>query len=236
MSEEDIKAGIRWDTEVRSKLEESHFGILCLTPDNLNAPWLLFEAGALAKTVDGTYVCPYLVGLKKADLSGPLTQFQAKSATEQETLQLVESINSALKDKELSASRVTTTFSRWWPDLKKALESAPPSTAPEPTRTADEMIAELLTTTREMQRALNALSPAIGGPYGLPLRPTGGIDATQALSGQQILESMLKSRMTGDRLGPQHLVGFPAGESQRTDEAPPEPDNSSPADDEPESG
>ena len=57
----DIDAGERWSNSVQKELEEPRFGILCLTQDNLTAPWILFEAGALAKTVQNTYVCPYLI-------------------------------------------------------------------------------------------------------------------------------------------------------------------------------
>ena len=49
ISTQDISAGVRWGSEIARQLERINFGIICLTPDNLQAPWILFEAGALAK-------------------------------------------------------------------------------------------------------------------------------------------------------------------------------------------
>src|SRR5438876_7271285 len=60
---DDIEAGTPWGEELNRKLETSNFGVLCLTPENSNAPWLLFEAGALAKAVSGSRVVPYRLGL-----------------------------------------------------------------------------------------------------------------------------------------------------------------------------
>jgi hypothetical protein len=60
MSAEDIDAGARWGNEVTNELAQTRCGIICLTQDNLTAPWILFEAGALSKTIEKTYVIPYL--------------------------------------------------------------------------------------------------------------------------------------------------------------------------------
>jgi TIR domain-containing protein len=60
VSQKDIAAGDRWAVEVGTKLNDSNFGIICLTPENLNASWLLFEAGAISKSFDEGAVCPYL--------------------------------------------------------------------------------------------------------------------------------------------------------------------------------
>ena len=61
MSDQDISMGARWSPEITKKLEDSKVGVICLTPENQHNPWLMFEAGALSKTVDHTYVCPYLL-------------------------------------------------------------------------------------------------------------------------------------------------------------------------------
>src|ERR1700734_3199682 len=81
LSSADVEAGARWAVDIAGNLEKSKFGILCLTPGNLDSIWIHFEAGALAKTVDNkTFVCPYLLHVQPSDLTGPLTQFQAKKA------------------------------------------------------------------------------------------------------------------------------------------------------------
>lgn len=52
MSATDIDKGTRWSEEVAAALDTMKAGIICLTPENLSAEWLLFEAGALSKTRD----------------------------------------------------------------------------------------------------------------------------------------------------------------------------------------
>ena len=47
MSAADIEKGSRGLNEVSSGLQGMKVGLVCLTPENLNAPWILYEAGAL---------------------------------------------------------------------------------------------------------------------------------------------------------------------------------------------
>jgi hypothetical protein len=69
-SDKDILAGKRWFLEVGQGLQETNFGIICLTRDNLESPWLLFEAGALSKALDEGHVCPYLLDVEVKDITG----------------------------------------------------------------------------------------------------------------------------------------------------------------------
>ena len=48
----EMEKGTRWESEITDKLEESKIGIICLTRNNLDENWILFEAGALSKTKD----------------------------------------------------------------------------------------------------------------------------------------------------------------------------------------
>ena len=60
MSRENIRKGALWRQVIAQQLRDSKFGILCLTRDNLDATWLHFEAGAIAKAVDDSLVWTYL--------------------------------------------------------------------------------------------------------------------------------------------------------------------------------
>ena len=44
VSFEDIDKGARWSTDIANEPEDSTFGIFCVTKENLEAPWLSFEA------------------------------------------------------------------------------------------------------------------------------------------------------------------------------------------------
>ncbi len=60
VSEKDISAGDRWARAIAGELETSNFGILCVTPENLRSEWILFEAGALSKSMLDAKVIPLL--------------------------------------------------------------------------------------------------------------------------------------------------------------------------------
>jgi hypothetical protein len=175
MSTADVNAGARWTAEISKALSETRVGILCLTTDNLDSPWLLFEAGALAKTIDSTFVCPYLLDLKPAAIpNGPLSQFQAKSANKAETLDLMKML-SGQTEQPLTDDMLTRAFERCWSTLEENLAKIPKSAAPaRPRKTEREILEEVLVTVRGIERKLPPPGSLAFGP-GLNLPHSEGL-------------------------------------------------------------
>jgi hypothetical protein len=150
MSKADIDKGSRWHIELASALEVTKVGIICLTPENSSAPWLLFESGALSKTIDrGTRVCTYLLaGLQPQQVVPPLGDFQATKAEKDETRQMLQDVNKAL-GLPISEQTLNDVFDLAWPKLDAALTSMPkPETAVPPKRSLEDMVAEILELSR----------------------------------------------------------------------------------------
>lgn len=124
MSEHDIQAGSRWAHELDQQLESSNFGVLCLTPENMNSAWLLFEAGSLAKSISEGKVVPYRLNLDATNVPLPLAQFQGVDANEHGTRKLLQSLNAARKQ-PVDAGRLERVFQRWWPDLNARITAIP---------------------------------------------------------------------------------------------------------------
>jgi len=125
MSDTDIHAGSRWSPEIAKSLDEADVGIVCLTRENLRAPWLLFEAGAISKKVKECVVCPYLLGMDEGEMRvSPLSQFQPSVADEVGTQKMVRAINRALKEQAQPQDRVDRIFKALWPDLQESIASA----------------------------------------------------------------------------------------------------------------
>jgi cold shock CspA family protein len=158
-SSSDIDAGARWNSTLSEQLQETQLGVLCLTAENLNAPWLLFEAGALSKIIDKTRVCPYILDLEPTDITGPLAQFQAVKADENGTKKLLHAVNSALKEHALSEDRLNTIFNVFWPHLKEILLNIPkdPQGTKEIKRSLEDMVEEILRTVRDQSSMLSGL-------------------------------------------------------------------------------
>lgn len=120
MSAHDIAKGARWSTQIASELQESIFGLLCITPDNINSQWMHFEAGALSKTIDSSRVCPLLFGMDNADLSGPISQFQSTLFSKSEMAKLVFTINQS-GGEAVAERKLEKVFEALWPDLERKL-------------------------------------------------------------------------------------------------------------------
>lgn len=149
LSSADIDKGTRWGSEVASKLSTSKAGIICLTPNNLNSQWILFEAGALSKTLENTFVCPLLIGLETSDVTGPLAQFQTTKATREQILPLLKTLNRALGDAAMPETHIEEAFEVWWPKLEAEIKSLPedgPSQRPH--RTDRELLEEIVDSVR----------------------------------------------------------------------------------------
>ena len=154
----DIEKGSRWGPEITSKLEKSRVGIICLTRDNLESRWILFEAGALSKTMDA-YVCTLLLDVNPTDVEPPLSQFQHTTANRDDFMKLLQTINAAvLKNNEraLTDTVLASVFETFWPALEKRLEGirAQTTTGAAPVRPTADILDELLATVRGIDQRL----------------------------------------------------------------------------------
>ena len=147
----DIDKGARWNSDLTAALATAKAGIICLTPNNLAAPYILFESGAISKTVEKSFVCTLLIGMETSDVSGPLAQFQATKLTKEDLLQLLKTLNKALGESALKESQAEATFELCWPKLKEKLDNLP-ADGPEgrPHRKDRELLEELVDSVRSM--------------------------------------------------------------------------------------
>lgn len=119
----DIEKGKRWNTEISEKLENSKIGIFCITKENLNSPWILFEAGAISKSSD-SYVCTFLIDINPTDLTGPLSLFQATKFKKDEVFKLLTTINQSIGkngSKSLSTDNLKSLFEIFYPKLEEKI-------------------------------------------------------------------------------------------------------------------
>lgn len=122
-----IEPGEAWGPRLQNELEQSQFGVLCLTAENFDAPWLLFEAGAMAKKFESsrTRVVPYLIDiLPEAAARSPLAQFQQVKADRDGTLFLVKSIN-ALREVPQGSERLLKVFNGGWLEFEQTMKALP---------------------------------------------------------------------------------------------------------------
>nr|WP_186812203.1 TIR domain-containing protein [Paenibacillus xylanexedens] len=169
VSSEDIDKGARWSSDIAKELSESSYGILCVTPQNISAPWLNFEAGALSKAIDKSFVSPFLFGMKRAEVKGPTLQFQSTLFEKNDIKKLVYSINAACGQNALEEARLEKIFDVWWPRLEEELlsidkelvelQSEQTKLTTQVTNTVNgneqSMIEEILELTRAQQKKLN---------------------------------------------------------------------------------
>lgn len=123
VSSEDIDKGARWSTDIAKELSDSTFGILCVTRDNINAPWLTFEAGALSKTMDKAFVSPFLFDIKRSEVDGPILQFQSTIFEKEDLKKLVTTLNKACDKDGLTSERLSKAFEVWYPTLENDLNN-----------------------------------------------------------------------------------------------------------------
>src|SRR5262245_39475153 len=101
----DLEKGAKWNSEITRELEASGVCIIAMTEENLEAPWIMFEAGAISRVVEGR-VCPIVFDCNKTDLVGPLASFQATAFNKTEVHQLLTTINNAGKDAALTETKL----------------------------------------------------------------------------------------------------------------------------------
>lgn len=155
MSSQDIGAGARWLSEVSATLNSTSVGLICITPENQHNPWLLFEAGALSKTIEQTCVCPLVLEMTPGQIDGPLTQFQANSVDRAGVGKVLSTINEQLGDRKIDGQQLEEIIDVWWPKLEEKLRAMPATPVAAVARSSNDQLEELLSLAREQLRREN---------------------------------------------------------------------------------
>jgi hypothetical protein len=154
VSSEDIDKGVRWNLELANQLQDTDYGILCVTKENYQSSWLNFEAGALSKLASGR-VTPFLIDLRATDISGPLAQFHATAATHKDVLSLVRALSERSGPPSLGERELEEIVEVWWPRLEAKLEEIRtqlPPTSSIPARDERGILEEVLALVRAIHR------------------------------------------------------------------------------------
>lgn len=194
-----IGRGSVWFTEINNELKDTAVGIICLTHQNKNAPWILFEAGALAKGLTTNLVCTFLVDLEPSDVQDPLAQFNHTMPNKDGLWSLVLTLNSSLAS-PLDGPTLNAVFESFWPEFerkfKQILDTYPQQAVIVPREDKD-MLAEILETMRgfgHRMRALEANIERVPTWDNVPVEVASSLDLNQL---EQIAGSLVGNGVAG---------------------------------------
>jgi hypothetical protein len=160
MSSKDIDRGALWFSEIADQLVDTKIGIVCLTQENKNKPWILFESGALAKGLSSSRVCTFLIGLEPSDISNPLAQFNHTMPEKEQMYSLVRTINSFLDETSLEDKVLTRVFETYWPQFQAEYNAIIEETTGDEVveeRSDQSLLQEVLETVRSMDKRVRTL-------------------------------------------------------------------------------
>lgn len=121
VSAEDIAVGSDWWIEIKNGLKVCQLGILCVTNENVSAPWIFYEAGGMASR--DLPAIPLLIGCSINSITG--TPLQGKQCVEfgnqKKFINMMKSINERLD--LLPTAVVDSTAKIGYGQLKKNAKS-----------------------------------------------------------------------------------------------------------------
>ena len=125
VSSEDIDRGSIWLNEIFEQLKDTNFGLVFVTKENQNKPWLLFESGALSKGLTENRVCTVLIDLQVRDIdsSSPIKHLNHTTLEKSEVLKLLKTINKHLDQGKVQEGRLETSFDALWPSLETKISA-----------------------------------------------------------------------------------------------------------------
>jgi hypothetical protein len=155
VSSHDITTGSLWMRTITKELAVTDTGVLCMNAENIEAPWILFEAGALSKGLEENAVTAILFGIQPSALKPPLSHFQNTPFTKEGIWKLVCDTNTRLKDNSLSDPILKKIFESFWPELEKSIGDIQLKIKlnAKPKRDQADMLEEILELCRSQARA-----------------------------------------------------------------------------------
>lgn len=204
-STDDIEKGENWDSKISGELSECKYGIICLTAENITAPWINFEAGAIAKTLDSR-VTSLMINIKPSDIQGPLSRYQATKLDRNDVFQLVSGINDVTGN-PLSPSVLETSFNALWDNMYKEIcdcineyDERDPEEIHEQENFSSEAIEEILQLVRKQNSLLSDPELLFPPKYFEYLQREFGNNRRNGMVNDALHELAKRTRMSLDRI------------------------------------
>lgn len=131
LSSKKIKAGT-FKGQILNAMRNAKFAISVLSSENKNAPWLMYEAGALSLAVEqnGGHLMPYLFCRHGSDREATIedlqyVQYQRDHEDNQEQFKkLIENLNDSLSNQnKVNGLKIANAIDDAWPDISKRLDN-----------------------------------------------------------------------------------------------------------------
>jgi hypothetical protein len=95
----DLPKGLSWHASLTQFLTRAWAGAICLVPENTRAPWLQYEAGAIAGRLStSARACTLLFGVKEEHVPSPLSEFQSTHFSLEDFRRLFVQLNGELDE------------------------------------------------------------------------------------------------------------------------------------------
>lgn len=163
VSTKDIHVGDRWATEIENGLQDAAYGIICVTPENVDSKWINYEAGAISKKIGTSSgkVAVLLIDFdSEADLEMPLSQFHAVMMTKAGFDDLAVSVNNAIEGSARADRDVVRAAELAWPRLESdlaAIKVTEPDTKKRK-RSDQDLLEEIVLRLRDMDSRMDHLA------------------------------------------------------------------------------
>jgi hypothetical protein len=162
ISSKNIERGSLWFSEITNQLQDTEIGIICLTRENVEKPWILFESGALAKGLSSTRVCTLLIDINPTDIENPLAQFNHTLPNQDGIYELIKTLNSYLGNRALQESILEKVLENYWSKFEERFQEIIVETETEtdeeiPHRSEESLLIELLRTVRSLDKRVRLI-------------------------------------------------------------------------------
>ncbi|HTI59295.1 hypothetical protein [Mucilaginibacter sp.] len=168
ISSQNIEDGELWFNAIQTQVSEIINGIICLTKENKDQPWILFEAGGLAKGLEKSRIYVLLIDLVPDDiLLSPLSAFNQTKPNKTGLKKLMHVINNRTS-KPVSTEILDQVFEKFWPDFEEKLKeiiteteiAASTTKKPVKEEVSADILAELLKSIRNLETNVNSIRNA----------------------------------------------------------------------------
>jgi hypothetical protein len=119
VSSEDIQDGARWSSDLIEILNQVTFCLICANPSNQLSPWLQYELGAIAMSVDRYAIRVLLHELTSYSIKGPLSLYDSVQVTKNEFQKLFEDLLANFTRIRLPRFDMVANLDQHWPSFQQ---------------------------------------------------------------------------------------------------------------------